>query len=272
EKSITRKNLEPVVFVTAEPVGRPPAEVVVDVEADRVPAGAPLPPADPRPVAGRTYLAGGGGIPWQLPEGTHVRWLGEGELEITVTVFRDLGIAFAVALLGIYGILVYQTRSYAMPLLLMISIPLTLIGIMPGFWLLNLVAGDTVGGHADGVFFTATAMIGMIALAGIAVRNAILLIEFLHLALAAGMPLRKALVAAGAVRTRPILLTAGTAMLAAVPITLDPIFSGLAWALIFGLLVSTAFTLLVVPVAYDRVYRHRPGHGLPRAAREGEPE
>jgi multidrug efflux pump subunit AcrB len=115
------------------------------------------------------------------------------------------------------------------------------------------------------VFFTATAMIGMIALSGIAVRNAILLIEFVHEALRRGEPLRDALLLAGAVRTRPILLTAGTALLSAIPITLDPIFSGLAWALIFGLLVSTAFTLFVVPVTYDLIYRDRPGHGLPVA-------
>jgi multidrug efflux pump subunit AcrB len=180
-------------------------------------------------------------------------------------VFRDLGIAFGVALLGIYGILIYQTGSYAMPLILMISIPLTLIGIMPGFWLLSAITGGAVGGFANPTFFTATAMIGMIALAGIAVRNAILLIEFLHVALRRGAALRQAIIEAGAVRIRPILLTAGTAMLAAIPITLDPIFAGLAWALIFGLLVSTAFTLIVVPVAYYRVYLDRPGHGLPGA-------
>ena len=104
----------------------------------------------------------------------------------------------------------------------------------------------------------------MIALSGIAVRNAILLIEFLHVELRRDVPLRKATLLAGAVRTRPILLTAGTALLAAIPITLDPIFSGLAWALIFGLLVSTAFTLIVVPAAYYRVYIGRPGHGLRR--------
>ncbi len=105
-------------------------------------------------------------------------------------------------------------------------------------------------------------MIGMIALAGIAVRNAILLIEFVHVALEAGVSLKDALLQAGAVRTRAIVLTAGTAMLAAIPITLDPIFSGLAWALIFGLSVSTVFTLFVVPVTYDLVYRDRPGHGV----------
>jgi multidrug efflux pump subunit AcrB len=184
-------------------------------------------------------------------------------------VFIDLGIAFALALIGVYFILVYQTRSYAMPLILMISIPLTMIGIMPGFWLLNALTGAPVGGFANPTFFTATAMIGMIALSGIAVRNAILLIEFLHVALAAGVPLREALLRAGAVRTRAILLTAGTAMLAAAPITLDPVFSGLAWALIFGLLVSTAFTLLVVPVTYDLVYRRKPGHGVPGNTEKG---
>jgi multidrug efflux pump subunit AcrB len=271
EKAIYHKDLRRVAYVYAEPVGRAPAEVVADVNADLVPAGAPPPsdePSAPRPLGSRSYLSSGGGIPWQLPQGAEISWFGEGELKITRDVFRDLGIAFGVALLGIYALLVFQTRSYAMPLILMISIPLTMIGIMPGFWLLNLVTGGEVGGYANTIFFTATAMIGMIALSGIAVRNAILLIEFLHVALADGMALRRALLEAGAVRTRPILLTAGTAMLAAVPITLDPIFSGLAWALIFGLVVSTAFTLVVVPVTYNLVYRSRPGHGV-AAAREG---
>ena len=111
----------------------------------------------------------------------------------------------------------------------------------------------------------------IMAISGIAVRNAILLIEFVHVALARGLPLREALFHAGAVRTRPIILTAGTAMLAAVPITFDPIFSGLAWALIFGLFVSTLFTLLLVPITYDLVYRRRPGHGLPGATPKEDP-
>ena len=263
DRAIYHKDLRRVVWVYAEPVGRAPAEVAVDVSADLRPPGDPLPASsEPRPVAGRTYLSPGGGIPWSLPDGIELDWLSEGELEITVDVFRDLGIAFGVALLGIYFLLVYQTGSYAMPFILMISIPLTVIGILPGFWLLQLFGVREVGGFANPTFFTATAMIGMIALAGIAVRNAILLIEFLHVGLRRGLSLEEAILRAGAVRTRPILLTAGTAMLAAVPITLDPIFSGLAWALIFGLFVSTAFTLLVVPVTYHRVYRHRPGHGL----------
>jgi len=271
ERAIYHKNLARVAYVSAEPVGRPPAEVISDVGADLRPAGAaPRARAAPRPLGARSYLRPGGGDPWSLPPGTRVVWSGEGEWKITVEVFRDLGLAFAAALLGIYLLLVQQTRSYAMPLLLMISIPLTLIGILPGFWLLDHAGDGTLGGYPNPTFFTATAMIGMIALAGIAVRNAILLIEFIHEALRRGPPFRDALLQAGAVRTRPILLTAGTAMLAAVPITLDPIFAGLAWALIFGLFVSTAFTLLVIPVAYDLVYRNRPGHGLPSAARREE--
>jgi multidrug efflux pump subunit AcrB len=267
-KGILHKDIVPVVFVYAEAVGRAPAEIVADIAADRTAAETDA-TAHPRDPSWRTYLASGGGIPWSLPPGTRVDWLGEGELNITVDVFRDLGIAFSVALAGIYFLLVYQTASYAMPFILMISIPLTFIGIMPGFWLLNAVVGGTVAGFPNPTFFTATAMIGMIALAGIAVRNAILLIEFLHVALGRGVELREALLEAGAVRMRAIVLTAGTAMLAAIPITLDPVFSGLAWALIFGLVVSTAFTLLIVPVTYYLVYRNRPGHGVPARKREG---
>jgi multidrug efflux pump subunit AcrB len=265
-KSIYHKNLRRVVFVYAEAVGRAPAEVVIDVNTDLQSDTNSITinhKQNPRPLAKRSYLFNGGGMSWSLPDGVNIEWFGEGELNITKDVFRDLGIAFAVALIGIYLLLVYQTRSYAMPLILMISIPLTVIGIMPGFWLLNIFAGNTISGYQSPIFFTATAMIGMIALAGIAVRNAILLIEFLHVGLKQGLSLRAAILQAGAIRTRPILLTAGTAMLAAIPITLDPVFSGLAWALIFGLFVSTAFTLLVVPVTYNLVYRNRQNHGLP---------
>jgi multidrug efflux pump subunit AcrB len=262
ERTIYHKNLQRVAYVFADTAGRAPAEAIMDViadERDDQPVAATF-----RPLDQRSYLRNGGGDPWSLPAGTSAVWSGEGEWQVTLDVFRDLGIAFGVACLGIYVLLVYQTGSYFMPLILMISIPLTIIGIMPGFWLLNRLSGDPVGGFPNPVFFTATAMIGMIALAGIAVRNAILLIEFVHERLREGEPLRQALLASGAVRFRPIFLTAGTAMLAAWPITLDPIFSGLAWALIFGLFVSTAFTLLVIPVTYDLVYRHRAGHGLPR--------
>ena len=267
EQAVYHKNLRRLTYVYAEAVGRPPAEVIADVGADLRPAAAAVAGSEraPRPVESRTYFRNGGGDPWALPPGTRVVWSGEGEWKITLDVFRDLGLAFAAALVGIYLLLVLQTGSFAMPWILMISIPLTVIGILPGFWLLKVLGGAPVGGYPNPVFFTATAMIGMIALSGIAVRNAILLIEFVHEALRRGEPLRDALLQAGAVRTRPILLTAGTALLSAIPITLDPIFSGLAWALIFGLLVSTAFTLFVVPVTYDLIYRDRPGHGLPVA-------
>jgi len=266
DKTIYRKDLQPVAYVFAETAGRAPAEAIIDVTADELPAGSTPGAAAPRAVAGRTYFRNGGGSPWALPEGTRAVWSGEGEWQITLDVFRDLGIAFGMACLGIYVLLVYQTGSYAMPLILMISIPLTVIGIMPGFWLLNHLTSRPVGDFPTPVFFTATAMIGMIALSGIAVRNAILLIEFVHERLKEGQNLHDALLGSGAVRFRPIVLTSGAAMLGAWPITLDPIFSGLAWALIFGLAVSTAFTLLVIPVTYDLVYRNREGHGVPREA------
>lgn len=256
------KNPRRVVYVFAGTAGRAPAEAILDIQTDRT-ERAPVtaahiapPPASPsaRPLHERTYLNNGGGVAWSIPAGFEVDWAGEGEWNITIDVMRDLGLAFAAACLGIYVLLVYETRSYLMPLILMISIPLTIIGIMPGFWLLNALTTETIGSWQNPVFFTATAMIGMIALSGIAVRNAILLIEFVHRATDAGQSLKEALLASGAVRLRPIFLTAGTAMLAAWPITLDPIFSGLAWALIFGLLVSTLFTLVVIPVVYYMAY------------------
>ncbi len=250
EPTIYHKNLRRVAYVFSEVVGRAPAEVILDVQSDfqeHVPAGTR---ASPRPLAVRTYLSNGAGIPWTLPEDIELDWAGEGEWKITLDVFRDLGLAFLAACLGIYVLLVYETKSYFMPLILMLSIPFTIIGIMPGFWLLRGLASAPVPSVESPVFFTATAMIGMIALSGIAVRNAILLIEFLHKSLDRGSSLKDAILGSGAVRFRPIFLTAGTAMLAAVPITLDPIFSGLAWALIFGLFVSSAFTLILVPMVY----------------------
>ncbi|MCA8953201.1 MAG: efflux RND transporter permease subunit, partial [Planctomycetes bacterium] len=209
-----------------------------------------LPSAAPRPLADRSMLTIGGGEPWQLPDGFTVDWRGEGEWKITLDAFRDLGLAFFAACLGIYILLVHETRSYVLPLVLMLAIPLTILGILPGFWLLNVLMDVPVAGVANPVFFTATGMIGMIALAGIATRNSIILIDFVQGAQRRGAPIEEAIVESGAVRLRPIVLTALTAILAAVPITLDPIFSGLAWALIFGLVVSSAFTLVLVPVVY----------------------
>jgi multidrug efflux pump subunit AcrB len=132
----------------------------------------------------------------------------------------------------------------------MLAIPLTLLGVMPGFWLLDHYAGGMVGSHADPVYFTATAMIGMIALAGIVTRDSIILVDFIELAMKHGRSLTDAILESRVVRLRPILLTAGTAMLSALPITLDPIFAGLGWSLIFGLVASTLFTLFVIPISY----------------------
>jgi multidrug efflux pump subunit AcrB len=263
DQAIWRKNLAPVQYVFAEVVGRAPAEVIFDVQADQLAAGADPAGVRARPVPldERDYLASGAGIPWSVAPGIELSWTGEGEWKITLDAFRDLGLAFLAACFFIYVLLVHETKSYFLPLILMLSIPFTIIGILPGFWLLNLLGAGEVAGARTPVFFTATAMIGMIALSGIAVRNAILLIEFMKKALDDGAALRDAILLAGSIRLRPIFLTAGTALLAAVPITLDPIFSGLAWALIFGLLVSSVFTLVLVPMVYAMVYGRRHAAG-----------
>jgi multidrug efflux pump subunit AcrB len=162
-----------------------------------------------------------------------IRW--DGEWRITYETFRDMGIAYAVGLILIFLLVVAQFRSYLLPLIIMAPIPLTVIGVMPGHALL-------------GAQFTATSMIGMIALAGIIVRNSILLVDFIQQEQAAGTSLEEAVVAAAAVRAKPILLTALAAMMGAFFILDDPIFNGLAITLIFGILVSTLLTLLVIPV------------------------
>jgi multidrug efflux pump subunit AcrB len=244
EQTIYHKNLRKVAYVFGDTAGRTPGEAVIGLLF----AIRDAPP----------------------PGGAEVVWHGEGEWKITLDVFRDLGLAFGGAMLLIYILMVYQTGSYLIPLVQMISIPLTIIGIMPGFWLLNVSVGSTVGGYANPVYFTATAMIGMIALAGIADRNAILLLDFIQHVQARGASLKEALIESGAVRFRPILLTAGAAMLGAWPITLDPVFSGLAWSLIFGLTVSTAFTLIVVPVVYAMLYDHQ-DHPVPVAGTPSVP-
>ena len=210
----------------------------------------------------RTYLNPGSGLAWTLPDDITAVWNGEGEWQITLRVFRDLGIAFAAALLGIFIVLRVQTGLSVITLIIMLAIPLSIIGIMPGFWLLNQIGDRMVDGFPNPILFTATAMIGMIALAGIVVRNSLILVEFIHLALTEGKSLHDALLQAGAVRMRPIFLTAGTTLLGNLVITLDPIFSGLAWAIIFGIAASTMFTLFVIPILYNLVYANKPGHGL----------
>ncbi len=163
--------------------------------------------------------------------------LWDGEWEITYVTFRDMGAAFMVAMLGIYFLVVAQFGSFKLPLVILTPIPLTLIGIMLGHWLFDAP-------------FTATSMIGFIALAGIIVRNSILLVDFIRHGAGAGKTLRETLLEAGAVRFKPILLTALAAMIGAATILLDPIFQGLAISLLFGLASSTLLTVLVIPAIY----------------------
>ncbi len=163
--------------------------------------------------------------------------LWDGEWEVTYVTFRDMGAAFAVAILGIYFIVVGQFGSFKLPLVILTPVPLTLIGIMLGHWMF-------------GAPFTATSMIGFIALAGIIVRNSILLVDFIRGRRNAGTPLRQVLLEAGAIRFKPILLTALAAMIGAAVILADPIFQGLAISLLFGLASSTLLTVLVIPAIY----------------------
>lgn len=172
-----------------------------------------------------------------------IKW--DGEWQITYETFRDMGAAYAVGLVLIYLLVVAQFRSYLTPLVIMAPIPLTLIGVMPGHALL-------------GAQFTATSMIGMIALAGIIVRNSILLVDFIELQLAQGVEFGRAVVSSAAVRAQPIALTGLAAMIGAFFILDDPIFNGLAVSLIFGIFVSTLLTLVVIPVLYYSLYRNAP--------------
>ena len=167
--------------------------------------------------------------------GFSLKW--DGEWQVTYETFRDMGLAYAFGLLLIYILVVAQFKSYLTPLIIMAPIPLTIIGVMPGHALL-------------GAQFTATSMIGMIALAGIIVRNSILLVDFINQQVAAGMDFQKAVIQAGATRAKPIVLTGAAAMMGAFFILDDPIFSGLAVSLIFGIFVSTLLTLVVIPVLY----------------------
>ena len=226
----------------------------------------------PSPSQIGRFSANGGGIAWALPPGFTVDFAGEGEWKITLDVFRDLGLAFGAAMVAIYILLVAQMGSFVVPLVVMLAIPLTVLGVMPGFWLLNVLSAQHVGGYLDPVYFTATGMIGMIALSGIVTRDSIILVDFIHLSLARGRSLFDAIMESRVVRLRPILLTATAAMLGAVPIIIDPIFSGLAWSLIFGLFASTLFTLFVIPVAYWLLYANTPGHGMPVSAMDQEEE
>jgi multidrug efflux pump subunit AcrB len=181
--------------------------------------------------------------------GFGIKW--DGEWQITYETFRDMGIAYAAGMILIYLLVVAYFRNYAVPLVIMAPIPLTVIGVMPGHALL-------------GMQFTATSMIGMIALAGIIVRNSILLVDFINHELARGVSPEHAVIDACAVRAQPIALTALAAMAGAFFILDDPIFNGLAISLIFGILVSTVLTLVVIPLLYYAlIARRQPEEATP---------
>ncbi len=234
EFSIHHKDLLPVVYVTGDMAG----------ETDS-------------PLYGLFEISArlkeeGGPEQWMLsqplnPYDYSIKW--DGEWQITYDTFRDMGIAYSIGLLLIYLLVVAQFRSYLVPLIIMAPIPLTIIGIMPGHAIMQWLTG---AGQ-----FTATSMIGMIALAGIIVRNSILLVDFINQEVRAGVAFDRAVVRSAAVRAKPIVLTGLAAMAGAFFILDDPIFSGLAVSLIFGLFVSTILTLVVIPVVYFGVMYKR---------------
>ncbi|TWX69740.1 efflux RND transporter permease subunit [Colwellia demingiae] len=262
DKPIFHKDLRSVVYVTADISGRTPAEVIADISSDLIKNELELntenieqrKQSEQKNWQNRSFLTNGGGTAWQLPDDIELSFSGEGEWRITIRVFRDMGLAFAFALTAIFIVLRIQTGSAALSGIIMSAIPLTVIGIMPGFFILNQFGERQVAGAPDPILFTATAMIGMIALAGIVVRNSLILIEFISQAQQQGASIKESLIQAGAVRMRPVLLTAGTTLLGNLIITLDPVFSGLAIAIIFGIISSTVFTLLVVPIVYSLVF------------------
>ena len=271
DKTVYHRQLQRVVYVLGEMAGRPPVETILDLTADEVhnhPHAFLDTQAQPRPLNVRTMFRKGGDIHWQVPKGVTVRWWDEGEMYITIHLFRDLALAMLGALAAIYIILMNQTGSYRLPLTIMRAIPLMVIGVMPGFWLLNQFGQRNIGGFMNPVFFSGPAFIGMIALAGIVTRNSIIIVDFIQLGLLRGLPLDQAILESVSVRLRPILLTSGAAVLGAFPITLDTVFGGMAWSLIFGLIVSTIFSLFVIPVTYNLVYAKKPDHGLPEHIRK----
>ncbi len=270
DKSIYHRQLQRVVYVLGEMAGRPPVETILDIRADQVrggPEGFVDRQAQPRGMTGRTMFRPGGGISWAVPPQIDVRWWDEGEMYVTLHLFRDLGFAMLAALIGIYIILMNQTGSYRLPLTIMRAIPLMVIGVLPGFWLLNQIGRHAIGGFGNPVFFSGPALMGMIALAGIVTRNSIIIVDFIQLGLVRGRSLQEAILESVSVRLRPILLTSGAAVLGAIPITLDTVFGGMAWSLIFGLIVSTLFSLFVIPVTYNVIYANKADHGLPEQIR-----
>ncbi len=235
EQPVYHKDLLPVNFVVADMAGAidSPLYGMFAMRADIT----KLPMPDGGPLA--EYFIRQPQDAWR---GYALKW--DGEWQITYETFRDMGAAYAVGLILIYLLVVAQFGSYLTPLIIMAPIPLTIIGVMPGHALL-------------GAQYTATSMIGMIALAGIIVRNSILLVDFINLQVRSGVPFEQAIVQSAITRAQPIVLTGLAAMLGAFFILDDPIFNGLAISLIFGIAVSTVLTLVVIPLLYYVAYRHR---------------
>lgn len=234
QKSIYRKDQQRVVYVLADMAGdlESPAYVILGMEEKLknldIPNGYKVE---------ELYM----GQP-ESEDNFTVKW--DGEWQITLEVFRDLGIAFMVVMVIIYMLIVGWFQDFKTPFIMMVAIPLSLVGIVFGHWLL-------------GAYFTATSFIGMIALAGIMVRNSVLLIDFIEIRLRDGIPIKEAIIEAGVVRTTPILLTTGAVVIGAAVILFDPIFQGLAISLVFGAIASTMLTLLVVPVVYYMAERKK---------------
>jgi len=226
-ETIYHKNLRRVMYVIGDVAGREEAPFYgVLAVRDEV-----LGLSNPYGSVGELWMS----LPL-LEDRVYVKW--DGEMHITLEVFRDLGLAFGVALFVMYILILSWFRSFRVPGIIMIPIPLTLVGIVPGHWLMDKISG--------GVFFTATSMIGFIALAGIIVRNSILLVDFAEERIREGLPPHMAVVEAGVIRTRPILLTAVAVVIGAFVILFDPIFNGLAISLIFGTVGSTVLTLILI--------------------------
>lgn len=246
ETSVYRKNLQPVVYVTGDVAGGEESPVYAIMKMSDAIAQIQLPD-------GYSVKQFKGTSMPDRSDRYSMKW--DGEWHITVEVFRDLGLAFAAVLLLIYVLVVGWFRSFITPLVIMAPIPLTLVGILPAHALM-------------GAFFTATSMIGFIAGAGIIVRNSIILVDFIELRRAQGMPLEEAVVDAGAVRFRPMLLTAAAVVVGASVILFDPIFQGLALSLMAGEIASTVLSRMAVPVLYYVSESRKSQHGGHRRAPE----
>jgi multidrug efflux pump subunit AcrB len=246
ESSRVRKDLRPAIYVTGD--------VAAQIESPVYAILAMNEKLDAVRVNGARIARYNAVQPDRLTE-TAIKW--DGEWQVTIEVFRDLGLAFAIVLVLIYVLVVGWFQSFTVPLVIMAPIPLTLVGILPGH-------------AAMGAFFTATSMIGMIALAGIIVRNSILLVDFIQLAEARGRSLRDAVLEAGVVRFRPIALTAAAVVVGGLVMVLDPIFQGLAVALMSGAIVATGLTMVLVPLLYWELRRHKVRDELPSYIRHEE--